>query len=79
MSTERFSTMTLKGLYHNFDELWIAQQPSLFIVYLTQYFPRLAYFVVTNFLTRLQYKSYNAGLEYQKRKLSSDQPIKSSN
>jgi hypothetical protein len=39
MSTYRFVHLALKGLHHRFDEMWISDQPYLFLTYLSVYAP----------------------------------------
>jgi len=42
MSTERCTSLILKGVYYNFEEMWISQQPFLAMTYVSGYAPALA-------------------------------------
>ena len=41
MSTERCTSLVLKGLYYNFDEMWIVGQPLLITCHIYDHFPWL--------------------------------------
>jgi hypothetical protein len=63
MPTERCSQLTLKGLYHDFDEMWIAEQPALAVAYLADHVPRLAKLFATKVIAKNRLTQYYAGLE----------------
>jgi hypothetical protein len=66
MPTERCSELTLKGLYHDFDEMWIAEQPSLAVAYFADNVPRLAKLFATKVIAKNRLAQYYAGLELKK-------------
>ena len=39
MPTERCTSLIMKGLYYNIDEMWISEQPFLLVTYMVQYMP----------------------------------------
>lgn len=39
MPTQRFVDLMMKGLYANFDEMWISEQPYLLFTYVSVYTP----------------------------------------
>lgn len=42
MATDRCTSLILKGLFHDQDEMWISDHPFLLFTYLAQYLPGLA-------------------------------------
>ncbi len=58
MSTERCSELTIKGLYHNFDELWIAEQPILAIAYIHEHFPRIGRTFISKLIAKKRLENY---------------------
>jgi hypothetical protein len=42
METDRCAKLIVAGVANHLDELWIAQQPILLFVYLSQYMPNIA-------------------------------------
>lgn len=63
MPTERCSSLTIKGLYHNFDEMWISEHPALSLAYLGEYFPRLARMITNKFIAKKRLENYYASLK----------------
>ncbi len=41
MATDRCTSLVIKGLYHNIDEMWISRNPVLLIAHVYQYLPTL--------------------------------------
>jgi hypothetical protein len=39
MPTDRCTSLIIKGLYHNIEEMWISRNPVLLIAHLYQYLP----------------------------------------
>ena len=48
MNTQRFAQQMTKAMYYKFSEIWIAQQPFLFLTYFSTYMPALARQVMVN-------------------------------
>ncbi len=42
MPTERCTSLIMKGLWNNRDEMWISESPYLLMTYLAVYFPGFA-------------------------------------
>lgn len=42
MSTDRCTSLIIKGLYHGIEEMWISRNPVLLIAHVTQYLPTLS-------------------------------------
>ena len=52
MSTERCAKLMAIGMANNLDEVWIAENPSLLMVYLNQYLPNLFRWYVAHYKLR---------------------------
>jgi hypothetical protein len=61
MDTDRCTGLVAKGLYYNMDEMWISDQPFLFLTYLTQYAPALSRFVATKIAGPARIKALKEG------------------
>ena len=42
MTTPRFANVMIRGMYHDFNEMWISTQPFLLFTYMAQYAPWLS-------------------------------------
>lgn len=61
METSRCTSLILKGIYYNFDDLWIAKQPFLIVTSIAQYFPVLNRWLIKNVVGPSQVKAYRSG------------------
>ncbi|XP_076841745.1 dehydrogenase/reductase SDR family member 7 [Brachyhypopomus gauderio] len=62
MSTKRCVHLILAGLSNQVKEMWIAQQPFLFMFYIWQYAPTFAWYM-TDVLGRKRVRNFKAGLD----------------
>jgi short-subunit dehydrogenase len=46
MATSRCTALILKGLYYNMEEMWISDQPILFMTYMSEYTPAVFRFLM---------------------------------
>lgn len=61
METSRFCQLLLKGIYFDFDEMWISYQPFLFFAYLCRYFPYLSRLFLTKIMGPSRVKAIKSG------------------
>jgi hypothetical protein len=61
MPTARCSHLIAKGMFHRVEEMWISQQPFLFMTYLTQYAPDLSRQLATKVLGPARIKLLEEG------------------
>lgn len=61
MDTSRCTSLILKGLYYNFDDLWITKQPFLFLTGVAQHFPSINRWLLTKVVGPSQVKALRSG------------------
>ncbi len=52
MPTDRCTSLMLKGIYHNFDEMWIAEHPALLVAFINEHFPKIGRLIASKFIVK---------------------------